>query len=195
MASTSTRRPVSRRLPDRRKGSKMANTSKPAFNRQESWRYKRVKPAWRRARGVTSKIRKEEAGWPAKVKVGYGTTAATRGLHPRGLRERLVHRLSELEGLDPKIHIVRISARVGERKRLPLLAELRQRTFNIANPGKGEEKPVATEEPTTEEAPSSEETKIPSTLSDTEEAAEEDPQPGTVEESAKDEASEEEEDK
>src|SRR6266699_2658778 len=143
----------------------MANNSKPAFNRQESWRYKRGKPAWRRARGVTSKMRKEESGWPAKVKVGYGTAAATRGLHPRGLRERLIHRISELEGLDPKIHIVRISARVGERKRLTLLDELRQRNFHIANPGKEEEKPVTAEEPTTAEAQGSEETQASSAKS------------------------------
>jgi hypothetical protein len=143
-------------------------------------------------------MRKEESGWPAKVKVGYGTAAATRGLHPRGLQERRIHGLSELEGLDPKIHIIRISARVGERKKLTLLDEIRHRNFHIANPGKQEEKPVTTEEPITEDAPSSEEAKVPSTLSDTEEAAEEDPQPGTMEESAKDEANEaneEEEDK
>jgi len=48
----------------------MPNNSKPAFNRQESWRNKRVKPAWRRARGVTRKKRKEEARWTAKLKVG-----------------------------------------------------------------------------------------------------------------------------
>jgi len=173
----------------------MANTSKPAFIRQESWRYKRVKPAWRRARGVTSKMRKEESGWPAKVKVGYGTAAATRGLHPRGLQERRIHGLSELEGLDPKIHIIRISARVGERKKLTLLDELRHRNFHIANPGKKEEKPVTTDEPTTEEAPGSEEAKIPSTSRETEETMEESAEPETMEESSKDEANEEEEDK
>ena len=164
----------------------MANTSKPAFNRTESWRYKRVKPAWRRARGVTSKIRKEESGWPAKVKVGYGTAAATRGLHPRGLQERRIHRLSELEGLDPKIHIIRISARVGERKRLALLEELRHRNFHIANPGKEEEKPVTTEEPTSEEAPVSEEAKIASTPNETEDVTEENAKPETAEDSADD---------
>ncbi len=169
--------------------------SKHAFNRQESWRYKRVKPAWRRARGVTSKIRKEEAGWPPKVKVGYGTKAATRGLHPRGLQERLINRLSELEGLDPKIHIIRISRRVGERKRLPLLEEIRHRNFHIANPGKAEEKPVTTEEPTAEEALGSEETQIASKPSKTEEVTEESAEPETMEESAKSEANEEEEDK
>jgi large subunit ribosomal protein L32e len=171
----------------------MGNTSKPAFNRQESWRYKRVKPAWRRARGVTSKIRKEEAGWPAKVKVGYGTATATKGLHPRGLQERLVHRLAELEGLDPKIHIIRISGRVGERKRLGLLDEMRHRNFHIANPGRQEEKPVTAEEPTTEEAASSEQT--PTTTAETEEVApevtEESAAPETRE-SARDEADEEE---
>jgi len=173
----------------------MPNNSKPAFNRQESWRYKRVKPAWRRARGVTSKIRKEEAGWPAKVKVGYGTAAATRGLHPRGLQERLIHRLSELEGLDPKVHIVRISARVGERKRLTLLDELRQRNLHIANPGKGEEKPVTAEEPTVEKAPSSEQTQPTSTTSETEEVTGESSEPETMEESPEHETDEEEQDK
>ncbi len=173
----------------------MANNSKPAFNRQESWRYKRVKPAWRRARGVTSKMRKEESGWPAKVKVGYGTAAATRGLHPRGLRERLIHRISELEGLDPKIHIIRISARVGERKRLTLLDEIRHRNFHIANPGKQEEKPITTEEPIADEAPDSKETQTLARPVETEEETVESAEPETMEESAKDETSEEEEDK
>jgi hypothetical protein len=92
-------------------------------------------------------MRKEEAGWPPKVKVGYGTAARTRGLHPRGLQERLIYRLSELAGLDPKIHIIKISARVGERKRLLILEELRQRNFHVANPGKAEERPLVPEEP------------------------------------------------
>lgn len=170
----------------------MPNNSKPAFVRQESWRYKRVKPAWRRARGVTSKMRKEEAGWPAKVKVGYGTAAATRGLHPRGLQERLINRLAELEGLDPKIHIIRISARVGERKRLGLLDEIRHRNFHIANPGKQEEKPNTPEEPAAEEASGAKETQTPSKPIQPEEEAEETGEPDTMEDSAKDEESEEE---
>src|SRR5437879_1761380 len=164
----------------------MANMSKHAFNRQETWRYKRGKHAWRRARGVTSKMRKEEAGWPPKVKVGYGTAAATRGLHPRGLQERLIHRLAELEGLDPKIHIIRISARVGERKRLSLLDEIRHRNFHIANPGKQEEKPVTAEEPVTEEASSSKEPQTQSKPIEIEEETEESAEPETIEESEKD---------
>lgn len=97
-------------------------------------------------------MRKEEKGFPAKVKVGYGSRAATRGLHPRGLIDRLVHREAELDGLDPKLHIVRVSARVGERKRLGIISKAKERNFHIANPGKEESRPIT--EPTVEKQPS-----------------------------------------
>jgi len=127
--------------------------SKPEFRRQESWRYKRVKENWRRPRGVTSKMRKEESGFPAKVKNGYGTASSTRGLHPRGLIDQLVWREVELEKLDPKLHIVRIAARVGEKKRRGILAKAKDLNFHIANPGKEEGRAVSavTEEPAVEE--------------------------------------------
>ena len=114
-------------------------------------------------------MRKEESGWPAKVKVGYGTAARTRGLHPRGLQERLVYRLSGLDALDPKVHIVKISARVGERKRLLILEELRQRNFHVANPGKTEERPAATEEPEVKDRESQSEPVASSTEDEAEE--------------------------
>ena len=124
--------------------------SKPEFRRQESWRYKRVKENWRRPRGVTSKMRKEESGFPAKVKNGYGSTRSTRGLHPRGLVDMLVWREVELEKLDPKVHIVRIAARVGEKKRRGILAKAKDLNFHIANPGKEEGRAV-TETPALDE--------------------------------------------
>lgn len=124
--------------------------SKPEFRRQESWRYKRVKENWRRPRGVTSKMRKEESGFPAKVKNGYGTASATRGLHPRGLVDTIVWREVELEKLDPKVHIVRIAARVGEKKRRGILTKAKDLNFHIANPGKEEGRAV-TEQPAIEE--------------------------------------------
>ncbi len=100
-------------------------------------------------------MRKEKAGWPPKVKNGFGSAAATRGLHPRMLVDQRVERLSDLEGLDPKVHIIRLSARLGERKRLLLLERVRQLNFHIANPGKEEARPVGPEASSeTEAAPS-----------------------------------------
>ena len=132
--------------------------SKPEFRRQESWRYKRVKMNWRRPRGVTSKMRKEESGFPAKVKNGYGSAASTRGLHPRGLVDQLVWREVELEKLDPKIHIVRIAARVGEKKRRGILTKAKDLNFHIANPGKEEGRAVTEAIPVEEEKALSEQT-------------------------------------
>ncbi len=147
-------------------------SSKPEFRRQESWRYRRVAENWRRPRGVTSKMRKEESGFPAKVKIGYGSSSATRGLHPRGLVERLVSRESQLESLDPKPDIVRISRRVGERKRLLIIAKAKERNFHLANPRKDESRPVA-EAPTTEEKAAPVEEEVPAVeAEDVAEAAE-----------------------
>jgi len=81
-------------------------------------------------------MRKEKGGWPSKAKVGYGAASRSKGLHPRGLSERLVDKLSDLNGLDPKAHIVRFSARLGERKRLILLEKAREFGLRIANPGR-----------------------------------------------------------
>ena len=95
-------------------------------------------------------MRKEESGFPAKVKNGYGTASSTRGLHPRGLVDTLVWREVELEKLDPKMHIVRIAARVGEKKRRGILAKAKDLNFHIANPGKEEGRAVG-ETPAVEE--------------------------------------------
>jgi hypothetical protein len=95
-------------------------------------------------------MRKEESGFPAKVKNGYGSAGSTRGLHPRGLVDQLVWREVELEKLDPKVHIVRIAARVGEKKRRGILTKAKDLNFHIANPGKEEGRAV-TEQPIVEE--------------------------------------------
>ena len=129
---------------------KMKN-DKPDFKRQDSWRYKRVAENWRRPRGVTSKMRKEESGFPAKVKIGYGSSSTTRGRHPRGLIERLVWREAELDLLNPKIHIVRVAGRVGERKRLGIITKAKEQNFHLANPGKEETRPTTEASPEKEE--------------------------------------------
>jgi large subunit ribosomal protein L32e len=116
--------------------------SKHRFKRQESWRYVRVYEDWRRPRGVTSRMRKEKKGWPARVKVGYGTGRAVKGMHPRGFVEKLVEREGDLDGLDPKVHIVRLSRRLGERKKLVFLAKAKELNLHVANPGKEEARPT-----------------------------------------------------
>jgi large subunit ribosomal protein L32e len=106
---------------------------KPRFANQESWRYKRLKENWRRPRGIDNKMRRKIKGWPPTVSVGYRGPRATRGLHPSGYREILVHNLQELKKINPKIQAIRIAHTIGKRKRAKILAEARKGKIKILN--------------------------------------------------------------
>jgi len=105
------------------------------FVRQESWRLIRVKPRWRRPRGKTSKMRLGLRGWPRTVKVGYKTERKGRGLHPSGLKEVIVRREADLDRIDSKSQIIKISHTVGERKRVAILERAQALELTVANPG------------------------------------------------------------
>lgn len=122
---------------------------KPKVRRQESWRYVRVKESWRRPRGKTSRVRLRRRGWPAMPMVGYRRPKTYRGLHPSGYRERLIHNVKELEGLNPEVYAVRIGHRVGGRKRAEIIDQAQRLGFKILNVGGApapiQEQPTETE--------------------------------------------------
>jgi large subunit ribosomal protein L32e len=108
---------------------------RPRFVREESWRYKRVKEAWRSPKGKTSRIRRSKKGWPPVVKIGYSRPKATRGRHPSGLSEVIVYRPKDLENLDPKTQAARIAHTVGENKRVQILEDAKKANIRVLNPG------------------------------------------------------------
>jgi large subunit ribosomal protein L32e len=120
--------------------------STPRFVRQESWRYVRVKEQWRRPRGKTSKMRLGMRGWPKIVKVGYKRSRKERGLHPSGLEEVIVRRPADLEKIDAKTQIVKISHTVGERNRIAIMERAQALELTVANPGLKKPEPTPTEE-------------------------------------------------
>ena len=131
---------------------------RPRFVREESWRYKRVKPHWRSPRGKTSRVRRSKNGWPAVVKIGYSRPKATRGIHPCGLKEVIIYKPSDLENVDPAKQVARIAHTVGENKRVLILEEAKKRSIRILNHGlkkapEHETIPEPTSEPTPETAP------------------------------------------
>jgi len=107
---------------------------RPRFVRQESWRYVRIRPMWRKPKGVDSKMRRQDKGWPALVRVGYRGPAAARGLHPSGHYERLVHRPADLEGMVPGRDVARMGAGVGARKRALIIARASELGIRVVNP-------------------------------------------------------------
>lgn len=120
------------RLMKLRKNKKKKN---PKFRRVESWRYKRVKDSWRKARGIDSQTRKKTKSGVKSPSVGYRSPKKVRGLHPSGYEEVRVTSINDLKGLNNKRHAIKISARLGTRKRIPLVEYAQNRGFRILNMG------------------------------------------------------------
>ncbi|MHA1583070.1 MAG: 50S ribosomal protein L32e [Candidatus Baldrarchaeia archaeon] len=113
---------------------KKIKSKKPGFVRYESWRYKRVKPNWRKPKGIDSKVREKRKGWIKMPDVSYRSPKVVRGLHPSGFEEVLVYRPEDLEKLDPTKHAVRIAHTVGTRKRLVILEKAEELELVVLNP-------------------------------------------------------------
>lgn len=113
---------------------KEAAANRPRFVRQESWRYVRIKPMWRKPKGVDSKMRRQDKGWPALVRVGYRGPTESRGLHPSGHYEVMVYRPADLEGAVPGRDVARIGGTVGARKRALILARANELGIRVVNP-------------------------------------------------------------
>ena len=106
---------------------------RPRFYRQEWYRYKRLGMKWRKPQGGQSKLRRH-MGWRINVvSIGYRGPKDTRGLHPSGFGEVLVHTVDELKGVDPKTHAVRIAGSVGGRKRQRIQEEADELGLRILN--------------------------------------------------------------
>jgi large subunit ribosomal protein L32e len=69
------------------------------FIRIQSDRFKRVKPNWRRCRGIDSRFRRKYRGTPAHPSPGFGSDKATKFMLPNGFKPYLVHNEKDLEAL------------------------------------------------------------------------------------------------
>jgi large subunit ribosomal protein L32e len=114
---------------------KKMNKKRPSFRRVESWRYKRVKDSWRKARGIDSKTRKKKKSGVKSPTVGYRTPKKVRGLHPSGYEEVRVTTIQDLNNLNKNRHAIKISSKLGSKKRVTLIDYCQKRGFKILNLG------------------------------------------------------------
>jgi large subunit ribosomal protein L32e len=93
---------------------------RPAFRRQEWFRFARLGEKWRKPRGIHSKMRRHYGYRPPIVSIGYGSPKEVRGYHPSGFQEVMVHNPAQLENINPKIQAARVGGTVGFKKRLAI---------------------------------------------------------------------------
>jgi len=93
---------------------------RPAFKRQEWFRYSKLGEKWRKPKGIHSKMKRKLKRRPPMVLIGYRGPVVARNLHPSGFEEKLVFTVGDLDGVDPKKQAVRIGGTVGTRKRITI---------------------------------------------------------------------------
>ena len=114
---------------------KKINKKRPSFRRVESWRYKRVKDSWRKARGIDSKTREKRKSGVKSPTIGYRGPKKVRGLHPSGYIEVLIFTFDDLKNLNKNKHAIKISGKLGAKKRIVLTDYCQKRGFKILNLG------------------------------------------------------------
>lgn len=108
---------------------------RPAFRRQEWFRYKKFDEVWRKPRGMHSKLREHISWRPPNVDAGFRSPRAVRGLHPSGFREVMVYNLADLEKINVEKEAGRISSKVGSRKRSMILEKADELGVKLLNRG------------------------------------------------------------
>ncbi len=106
----------------------------PKFRHEQAHRWRRVSDSWRKVRGIDSDTREKRKGRIAMVSSGYRKPKSVRGIHPSRFTEVYVERPSDIEGLDPDIHAVRIGSTVGLRKRQEIIRRADALMVRVLNP-------------------------------------------------------------
>ncbi len=106
---------------------------RPAFLRQEWFRYKKLGETWRRPKGKHSKMRERKKYRPPMVDSGYRGPKKVRGLHPSGYRDILVYNVKQLMEINPEMDAIRIAGSVGKRKRKEIYERAKSLGIKILN--------------------------------------------------------------
>jgi large subunit ribosomal protein L32e len=107
------------------------------FFRHQSDRFMRVKPSWRRPRGIDSRVRRQFRGVINLVRVGYGSTKSTKYMLPNRMYKLTVQNVQELEVL--LMHNEKYAAEIGHsvsaKKRAEIIKRANELGVKVTNAG------------------------------------------------------------
>jgi len=109
------------------------NDARPAFKRQEWFRYQRLGEKWRKPRGIHSKMRRHLSYRPPVVSIGFRGPKMVRDYHPSGFQEVMVYNPGQVDAVDPKVQAIRIGGTVGGKKRMAIIEKADELSIRVLN--------------------------------------------------------------
>ncbi len=106
---------------------------KPAFVRQEGYRYVKLKKVWRKPRGRKSKLRRYHKSRGSMPNPGYCSPVAARGLSSSGFVEVLVSNPDGIAKIDKEKQAAVISSSVGKKKRMEIIDAAEKAGVRVLN--------------------------------------------------------------
>uniref|UniRef100_A0A8C5QG92 Methyl-CpG-binding domain protein 4 n=1 Tax=Leptobrachium leishanense TaxID=445787 RepID=A0A8C5QG92_9ANUR len=106
------------------------------FIRHQSDRYVKIKPNWRKPRGIDNRARRRFKGQVLMPNIGYGSNKKTKHMLPTGFRKFLVHNVKELEVLmmSNKSFCAEIAHNVSSKNRKTIVERAAQLAIKVTNP-------------------------------------------------------------
>merc|ERR1711955_162155 len=105
------------------------------FIRHQSERYDKVKPSWRKPKGIDSRVRRRFKGQYLMPSIGYGSNAKTRHMMPDGFRKFVVHNVADVDLLLmlKGSYAAEIAHNVSARKRKEIVDRANQLSVKVTN--------------------------------------------------------------
>ncbi|PAA57922.1 hypothetical protein BOX15_Mlig034390g1, partial [Macrostomum lignano] len=105
------------------------------IQRHHSDRYYRVKPSWRRPKGIDNRMRRKFKGQSVMPQIGFGSDKRTKHVHRDGFRHVLVHNAKELEMLmmENRRYAGVIAHTVSSKKRKGMVERAAQLGIRLVN--------------------------------------------------------------
>jgi large subunit ribosomal protein L32e len=91
-----------------------------------------LKKRWRRPKGLHNKVRLGKKGYRKKLQKGYGSPKQVKGLHPTGLKPKLVSRVEELKQVEKDEGVI-IAAGIGNKRRIEIVNQALKDNIKILN--------------------------------------------------------------
>jgi large subunit ribosomal protein L32e len=112
---------------------KKIKSKKPQFSAQDSHKLKRIKPRWRKPKGLQSKMRLRHGSYHSHISPGWRSPAEARGQSPQGLFPVIVHRATDIAVIDAKTHAIIVASSVSSRNKIIIYDRAKEKGITILN--------------------------------------------------------------